>query len=398
MAADVSLCPRCSDNFVVKTKFVECKNCKKLYHQVCVNLKDDAYKVITKVDNIHWFCGDCDEIIEEKLSETVPLALCRKEIECLQREKKLCEDMITEMRLSNNLLKDKVEELQHNIKSYSASKEMQGVFVPGLEEQKMNPSYSSALKKNINSESQVLLIKARDGKSQQDVMKILTETVNPAEFNICVNGTRRINHGAAVFCKDAADLEKLQNVVKAKLGNKFNVNQSQKLNPRIIIRNVKLQGHTDESFAANFISANELTDFNASDVQVIVKFKALEKDHYNIVVEVPPQLRKRLVDRGFAYFGWKRCSVGDNLYVLQCRKCMKFGHHHQNCRGTEACSKCSEVHNVKECRSDEIRCVSCSMYNDKYKTKLSINHLATDKHCQMYQNYVLHLRSRINYG
>nr|CAI5869800.1 unnamed protein product [Callosobruchus analis] len=229
-------------------------------------------------------------------------------------------------------------------------------------------------------------------------MKVLTEAVNPAEFNICVNGTKRINHGAAVFCKEVADLEKLQKVVKEKLGNKFSVNQQQKLNPRIMIRNVKLQQHTDESFAVNFISANELTDFNASDIKVVVKFKALEKDHYNIVLEVPPLLRKRLVDRGFAYFGWKRCSVGDNLYIVQCHKCMKFGHHQQNCRGSEVCSKCSGEHSVKKCVSDEMKCVNCSMYNNKYKSKLSTNHLATDNHCPMYQNYVLQLRSRINYG
>nr|CAI5842853.1 unnamed protein product [Callosobruchus analis] len=197
---------------------------------------------------------------------------------------------------------------------------------------------------------------------------------------------------------EAKGREKLQKVVKEKLGNKFSVNQQQKLNPRIMIRNVKLQQHTDESFAVNFISANELTDFNASDIKVVVKFKALEKDHYNIVLEVPPLLRKRLVDRGFAYFGWKRCSVGDNLYIVQCHKCMKFGHHQQNCRGSEVCSKCSGEHSVKKCVSDEMKCVNCSMYNNKYKSKLSTNHLATDNHCPMYQNYVLQLRSRINYG
>nr|CAI5818427.1 unnamed protein product [Callosobruchus analis] len=127
-----------------------------------------------------------------------------------RREKKLC-DMIVEMRLSNNLLKSKVEKLQHNIKSNSANTDVQGV----------------------------LLIKARDGKSQEDVMKILTETVNFAEFNICVNGTKRINREAAVFCKEAADLEKPQKVVREKLGNKFSINRQQKLNPRIMIRNVK---------------------------------------------------------------------------------------------------------------------------------------------------------------
>ncbi|CAH2018954.1 unnamed protein product [Acanthoscelides obtectus] len=194
--------------------------------------------------------------------------------------------MVTEMRLSNNLLISKVQELQSNLNSHSASKKDVAVFVPGSGEQKTSQTYSNVLKRNTSNESPVLLVKTKDGKSQHDVMKILTKAINPAEFNICFNGTKRIKNGAAVFCNEAADLEKLKNIVTSKLGNKYTVDQSQKLNPRIMIRNVKLDNQTDSSLIDNFISANDLDGFDASDIKIVVKLKSAVKDHHNLVLEV----------------------------------------------------------------------------------------------------------------
>ncbi|CAH1974213.1 unnamed protein product [Acanthoscelides obtectus] len=66
-----------------------------------------------------------------------------------------------------------------------------------------------------------------------------------------------------------------------------------------MIRNVKLDDQTDSSLIDNFISANDLDGFDASDIKFVVKLKSAVKDHHNLVLEDLPSLRKCLVDKGF---------------------------------------------------------------------------------------------------
>lgn len=45
--------------------------------------------------------------------------------------------------------------------------------------------------------------------------------------------------------------------------------------------------------------------------------------------------------------------------VTQCLKCLHFGHIARQCKGKDACSKCSGNHNKSQCTSLEIKCIHC---------------------------------------
>lgn len=94
MASDVSVCSRCSDNFIVNSKSIVCGLCKNKFHSACVSLRDEICKIVPKVANIYWFCDNCETIVNKNLpklnavpdSTHVDIRLCEKEIECLKRE------------------------------------------------------------------------------------------------------------------------------------------------------------------------------------------------------------------------------------------------------------------------------------------------------------------------
>lgn len=57
-----------------------------------------------------------------------------------------------------------------------------------------------------------------------------------------------------------------------------------------------------------------------------------------------------------------RCEVEKYIpKVTQCAKCLRFGHHDENCRGNFRCSICSEQHKDSECTKNisEAKCVHC---------------------------------------
>ena len=58
---------------------------------------------------------------------------------------------------------------------------------------------------------------------------------------------------------------------------------------------------------------------------------------------------------------------------LICFKCSQFNHIASNCKNNPKCSKCSDNHLTKDCKSDKITCPNCK---DK--------HTAYNKNCPNY--------------
>lgn len=44
---------------------------------------------------------------------------------------------------------------------------------------------------------------------------------------------------------------------------------------------------------------------------------------------------------------------------IQCYKCQKYGHMHQQCRNAVICRKCGLGHDINECPSQTVQCINC---------------------------------------
>ncbi|XP_030759177.1 uncharacterized protein LOC115884666 [Sitophilus oryzae] len=406
MADDVHVCVRCSDNFIVNQKFLKCNGCSGVFHYHCTGLKDAQCKFIGESDSVMWFCDQCCELnpgypaqgLHNNTSDITNLkceiSVLRKEVDCLNREKCLLNKLLTEMECSTKLLKSRLEECEQKIIN---DKNAIDSNINNNTSIKKGISYSSALTSKVNNESAVLLIKSSNNALNSDeVLKNVTGSVNPADLKVCINNTKKIKNGMAIMCQDSGGLHTLRDELQAKLGSRYVFSESKKFNPRMLIKNVRVQEPCDETNIVDSIyMLNDLSAFDKSDFKLVTRLKNVNNS--DLLVEVSPLLRKFLLSRGFLWVSWKKSAVVDHLHILRCYNCCQFGHTSKNCKNTLVCWRCSASHQGKDCQCKEEKCVNCHNHNLKYKTSWPVNHSVKSSDCHTYNDYVLFLKSRIIY-
>lgn len=383
MAPGVDTCSICEDNFIVNSRSATCNCCYLKFHGVCVGLKDSWLKSLSDCRNLHFFCDDCNF----KWQET---AILKTQLQSVTREKQLIEKLNTELQYSNELQKKVIKMYDENVfpKQAGSNAATSRITVP---------TYSEVINKEPTNQKPVLLIKSMDENvSNEEVIDEITKTVKPAEIKVCINNTRKIQSGIAIQCDNESSLATLRENLSNKLGNKYNVRQALKLNPRMLIKNVRLENlDTPEEIINNIINLNDLED-NRSEIKFITKLKHFENT--NIVIEVSPSIRKLLLAKGSLYIGWKKCLVSDHLRVIRCVKCCAFGHLGEACNSELVCPKCTNSHKFKDCKSEVSQCINCTNHNKAFKRNLSTDHSSHYTDCPIFLNYISNLKARINYG
>nr|CAI5861282.1 unnamed protein product [Callosobruchus analis] len=190
---------------------------------------------------------------------------------------------------------------------------------------------ASKPKYNINSadnDSGVLLIKS-ETQNAKEVITSVQAKIKPSELNLCINKTRPIKNGMLINCSKN-NISRVKEIISDKLGNEYIVKEGTKRNPRIRISGVDPKSANKDTFIAEMFKQTEQLKSTCSNN---VKW-VFSKKWYNsvdVILEVPPEIRKLLLDLGYAYAGWCRCSVADYYSVTRCFKCSRYGHFHREC-------------------------------------------------------------------
>lgn len=388
MAPDVEICKICEVNFVVSKKVLCCGICDIKVHPSCVSVKENWLKGLNECDNIMWLCDVCHHSARKNyISFRTEDTILQKEVDCLKREIEITKKLLTELEYTNNLQKS-------ILKSYEMDKS--NVVLP----QASFSGYSQAVKNPPPKKSSTLLIKAaeEDHIHADNIMKEVTSSVKPANLNICINSTRKIKNGVAIHCNDDKSLNVLKDSLDQKLGSKYSITESKMLNPRMLIRNVNLDGlNTPDEIINNIIVLNTFTKIEKTDIKFVTKLDYV--NNTNLVIEVTSILRNALLKEGFVFIGWKKSPIFDHVRVLKCFKCCSFGHKANVCKCELICPNCTRNHKLKECKcnTSAFQCINCLNYNKLNKKNFPTDHSSNFSGCRVYQAYVDNLKSKINY-
>nr|CAI5834569.1 unnamed protein product [Callosobruchus analis] len=348
--------------------------------------------MLSDCKNLFWVCDNCKENIVPKDHPDVDIL--RKEIDCLQREKGILENLVSETKYANELQKTIIQ----NQKDKLLNLERNWLNNKTYSEVAKGSNYTFRGDKIRNSNSAVLLIKSKnkDSSNTDQILKDITRLVDTTKLKICINNTRKIKDGIAVQCEDKPSLDTLKSCLTAPLAKKYSIDEPKKYNPRLIIMDARLEGLDSSEDIINSIALlNGLDDSRKSEIKVITKLKRFNM--IDLVIEVTPALRNIFLQKEYVFVGLKKSQIKDHIRVIKCFKCCGFGHLEINCKADLHCPKCAGSHKLKDCKSDSVQCSNCLHHNKSYKKNLTVDHRATYAWCPMYKNYINKQQQNINY-
>lgn len=142
------------------------------------------------------------------------------------------------------------------------------------------------------------------------------------------------------------------------------VRENIKANPRIIIHRIPTEMTTDE--IKSELIAQNLDEDLGRGLKIVYVFKSKpDKRATSCVVELLPAARRALMGCGRVYLRYAACSFADYIRVVQCYRCLSFGHFARDCKSEPSCGHCAGSHEKKNCtnRDTPSRCSNCERYN-----------------------------------
>ncbi|XP_015601036.1 uncharacterized protein LOC107270492 [Cephus cinctus] len=367
---------KCHPNKPVKT--VICIICENAYHKKHVlrditsnsdehMLNDVAKKVIALIK-----MKQTKEIREELLQDLQNKTL-EKHNAVINKEESDIDSLITE----NNLLKQLVAELQDKNQLQKDIIELQKQ--KNTETQINKKTYAEAMSEIKPKPKRIprITVKANDP-NQKDTMELLTSCL-VTEKNIQTKFIRKKNDNVIeINCMNTKSLETVENALKKKMKN-CAINIEQQGNPKMKIIGISNVTKMDEDeIELDFDTRNFKQFQNKAKVLHMYTNKRNKTD--TVLMEVSPEIYKNIRESNNKIFvGHQCCKAYDLINVNPCFNCGRFGHNTNKCRNDPVCIKCSDNHNVSECKNSNIECINCSYNNTTYRTSLPTDHLPTDR-------------------
>ncbi|CAK1583087.1 unnamed protein product [Parnassius mnemosyne] len=271
--------------------------------------------------------------------------------------------------------------------NYHASKEQQAAGPKrSYAEVLTNPTFS-------------LVIESSDPRhTSEGVVSAIKTNVDVVQLGVGVNKVRRArNQKVVITCDTDEDRNTLQRAIKNS-DKKLTVSKSITKKPLL-----KLIGVTNDLSNAKLEealfkqNAKLLKDVEKekTKIKVLRRIKGRTSAVNNIIMEVSPNVWKAFKGQK-VHVGYQIVPAIDQSPVIQCYRCMGFGHRAKECvADKQTCGYCAEDHDSREClRSNGApSCVNCV----RNKIKGDYCHTAYSADCPIWQKWDRIARSLVAY-
>lgn len=196
--------------------------------------------------------------------------------------------------------------------------------------------------------------------SSKETKEAVLRAINPADVGLKVERVTAIREKGVKIVARAAELEKIK-ALPSLAGEGLVVGAADRHNPRLIVYGVPTE-LMKEQIASDLLALN-LNDFagKTKEAKVVYIFSSRERAFTNCVLEVSPEVRSFFMGASKLYFGFAACRFKDYVRIVQCYKCLAFGHIARDCVASPRCGHCAGGHEGKDCgrREDNPVCFNC---------------------------------------
>lgn len=220
-------------------------------------------------------------------------------------------------------------------------------------------------------------------KTADDTKDLLKKTVDPEALGLKLDRVTRFGKAGVRLQSSCSDLRCLPREALAGVG--LEVRDLGKRSPRLVVHDTPAD--LSEVRLVRAVISQNFEETQHADIEG--KIKALYKvgpkgqKTESWVLEVQPEVRHMLLNKGRIYIEWNSCRVRDHIRVSRCFKCQKLGHIAKDCRSAEQCSHCAGSHLRKDCDKveEEPCCANCKRFGFKGD---AIKHDASSAKCPTY--------------
>ncbi|KAI5634385.1 hypothetical protein NE865_12881 [Phthorimaea operculella] len=245
-----------------------------------------------------------------------------------------------------------------------------------------------------------VMVSSEGDESSDEIISKIRTAVDAKTTGIRVDRLRKARQQKVIIgCHDKSELAKITAKIQNS-GNKFTVEEIRNKDPLVVIRDV-LAYNSDEAIAkALKIQNGHLLDgLSEAEIRVIPKYrkKARNPHECHQVLQVSPKVWQRLTAAGKVHIDIQRVSVMDQSPVIQCTRCLAYGHGRRYCTETEStCGHCGELHLAVDCPNratgEPPCCANCNRAGHEQK-----EHSAFDNNCLVRKKWDALARSAVAY-
>ncbi|XP_049886934.1 uncharacterized protein LOC126381497 [Pectinophora gossypiella] len=224
-------------------------------------------------------------------------------------------------------------------------------------------------------------------KTGDGVLDTIRTTLDFKSSGLRVDRVRKARNSKIVLsCESPEDARLLQQ--KIKTAATLKVKEAKAAHPLIKVKNL-MAYHTDDELCQNLRAQNKelFEGLKGEDASLKVRYRKRARNNLQChpVLEVAPKLHKRILEAGHVHIGLEKRPVEDQSPLVQCAKCLGFGHTKALCKERDqACNYCGDSHSWQDCpvrkQGGEPKCRNC-MKAQKGATNNNKAHMAFSDEC-----------------
>ncbi|XP_063542074.1 uncharacterized protein LOC134750762 [Cydia strobilella] len=217
----------------------------------------------------------------------------------------------------------------------------------------------------------VVVTSKNEHETGEEVLDKIRKTIDAKEGWIKVEKVRKAKDRKIIMgFGTKTERDKLKDKL-GREGAELTVEEVQNKDPLLLLRDV-LSVNTDEDILVAFRNQNKVifTNLSEEDNRMMVKFRRRARNPHtgHVVISVSPTIWQKTLDIGSVHIDLQRIKVEDQSPLVQCTRCLGFGHGKRFCHEPEdLCSHCGGPHLRATCEEWLARvppkCKNCTKAN-----------------------------------
>lgn len=211
---------------------------------------------------------------------------------------------------------------------------------------------------------EAILIMPAEGQTYADTLKAVRTNAKPEESGTEIKAVRKTRDGGILLELGAGskDSGRFREELRAILGEGAGV-RSLGSKTKLEIRDLDCCTTVDE------VESAIKSALKAEDVQIKVTVtRPNVRQQMLAIVELPSKEGNMLLSKGKIRIGWVNCRIREWTRLIQCFRCLDFGHFQADCRGPQRksggdCFRCGEKGHKRSDCDKEPRCMLCVAKN-----------------------------------